>query len=157
MLEEKLLKPTSNKKEYKTEIAKKYTKFLSQYPEIFFDLINGSNFDFAIYDTLDAYDEHAPVDVFNVMRNGKGIDIKPGFAENSDLELALSTKAIEKLIQTNSKVEYAKTLGSYYNFPDEKKGWIDFVLHKRTQILIDMGYGKFAMTAGILEDEYDVI
>jgi len=44
-------------------------------------------------------------------------------------------------------------LGNFYNFPDEKKGWIDFFLNKRTQTLIDMGYGKFAKTAGILEDK----
>jgi len=146
----------ADKNEYKTEIAKKYTTFLSRYPEIFSDLTHGSNFDFAIYDSFDTYDAESPVDVFNVFRNGQGIDIKPGKADNSDIELALSIKAIEKLILTNTKVEYAKLLGSFYNDPDEKKGWIDFTLHKRTQILINMGYGKFAKTAGILEDEDDI-
>jgi len=141
--------------EYKTEIAKKYTIFLSKYPEIFSDLVHGSNFDFAIYDSFDNYDAQSPVEVFNVFRNGQGIDIKPGKADNSDIELALSIKAIEKLIQTNTKIEYAKLLGSFYNNPDERKGWIDFTLHKRTQTLINMGYGKFAKTAGILDDEDD--
>jgi len=138
---------------FKTDIAKRYTAFLSQYPEIFSDLIKGSDFDFAIYDTLDAYDDKNPIDSFNVLRNGHGIDIIPGKAYDPDLELALSTKAVEKLIQTNTKEEYAQLLGSFYNEPDEDNGWIDFILYKRTQTIIDMGYGKFAKTAGILEDE----
>lgn len=138
---------------FKTDIVKKYTTFLSQYPEIFSDLIKGSDFDFAIYDSLDAYNDKAPVDSFNVLRNGHGIDIIPGKAYDPDLELALSTKAVEKLIQTNTKEEYAQLLGSFYNEPDEEDGWIDFILYKRTQTIIELGYGKFAKTAGILEDE----
>ncbi len=156
MLEEELTSQIIDKKAYKTEIARKYTKFLAQYPEIFSDLIFGSDFDFALYDSLEAYDKESPVDIFNVYRNGNGIEIKPGSAIDSDLELALSIDAIEKLIQTNTKEEYAKLLGFFYNNPDEEKGWIDFVLHKRTKTLIDMGYGRFAKTAGILEDYDDI-
>ena len=156
MLEEELSSEIIDISAYKTDIAKRYTTFLSQYPEIFSDLCNGSVFDFWIYDSLESYDDHCPVDVFNVLRNGKGIEIKPGKANDSDLELALSIDAIEKLIQTDTKVEYAQLLGNFYNEPDEEKGWIDFLLYKRTQTLIDMGYGRFAKTAGILEDEDDV-
>jgi len=155
MLEEKLKSQIIDKEVYKTEIAKRYTIFLAQYPEIFSDLIQGSNFDFAIYNSFGAYDDESPVDIFNVLCNGHGIEIKPGNAVNADLELALSIKAIEKLIKTKTKVEYTKLFGYFYNEPDEEKGWIDFVLHKRTQTLIDMGYGRFAKTAGILEDEND--
>ena len=153
MLEEELTSKIVDKEAYKTKIAKKYTTFLSKYPEIFSDLINGSDFDFALYDSLEAYDKRSPVDVFHVNRNGDGIEIKPGRAVDSDLELALSIDAVEKLIQTETKIDYAQLLGSFYNDPDEKKGWIDFILHKRTQTLIDMGYGKFAQTAGILKDD----
>ena len=142
--------------EYKSEIAIKYTKFLSQYPEIFSDLIDGSNFDFAIYDSIETYDKESPVDIFNVLRNGNGIEIKPGRAIDSDLELALSVSAVKKLIQTNTKKEYAQLLGTFYDDPNDQLGWIDFVLHKRTHIIIDMGYGKFAQTAGILKDEDDI-
>ena len=156
MLEEELTSQIIDKKAYKTEITRKYTTFLAQYPEIFSDLIFGSDFDFALYDSLEAYDKESPVDIFNVYRNGNGIEIKPGSAIDSDLELALSIDAIEKLIQTNTKEEYAKLLGFFYNNPDEEKGWIDFVLHKRTKTLIDMGYGRFAKTAGILEDYDDI-
>ncbi len=145
---------------YKTEIAKKYTSFLSQYPEIFSDLVKGSDFDFALYNTLDEYDDQNPIDSFHVLRNKEpgieGIEIIPGKAYDSDLELALSTKAVEKLIKTNTKEAYAQLLGSFYNEPDEKEGWIDFILHKRTQTIIEMGYGRFAKTAGILEDEDQV-
>lgn len=156
MLEEEMTSKIIDKEAYKTKIAKKYTIFLSQYPEIFSDLISGSDFDFALYDSLEAYDKRSPVDIFHVYRNGNGIEIKPGSAVDSDLELALSLYAIEKLIQTETKVEYAQLLGAFYNNPDEKKGWIDFMLHKRTQTLIDMGYGKFAQTAGILKDNDEI-
>ncbi len=156
MLEEELTSQIIDKEAYKTEIAKKYTTFLAQYPEIFSDLILASNFDFALYNSIETYDKESPVDIFNVLRNGNGIEIKPGRAINSDLELALSVSAVKKLIQTKTKVEYANLLGTFYNDPDEEKGWIDFVLHKRTQVLIDMGYGKFAQTAGILKDDDDI-
>lgn len=140
--------------EYKTETTKNYTAFLVQYPEIFSDLVQGSNFDFAIYNSLKSYDNGSPIDIFNVLCNGNGIEIKPGKAEDSDLELALSLDAVEKLIKTKDKEEYVLLLGSFFNDPDEENGWIDFMLHKRTQILLDMGYGKFAQSAGILEDDY---
>jgi hypothetical protein len=153
MTEEELTSQIADEKAYKTEIARKYTKFLSQYPEIFSDLINGSNFDFALYNSIETYDKESPVDIFNVYRNGNGIEIRPGRAIDSDLELALSVSAVKKLIQTKTKVEYAHLLGSFYNNPDEEKGWIDFVLLKRTQTLINMGYGRFAQTAGILKDD----
>ncbi|MBA7532998.1 hypothetical protein ES705_25233 [subsurface metagenome] len=156
MLEEELTSQIIDKKAYKTEIARKYTTFLAQYPEIFSDLIFGSDFDFALYDSFEAYDKRSPVDIFNVYRNGNGIEIKPGRAIDSDLELALSIDAIEKLIQTKTKEEYTKLLGFFYNNPDEEKGWIDFILHKRTKTVIDMGYGRFAKTAGILEDYDDI-
>jgi len=156
MTEEKLTSQIVDEKAYKTEIARKYTKFLSKYPEIFSDLINGSNFDFALYNSIETYDKESPVDIFNVYRNGNGIEIKPGRAVDSDLELALSVDAVKKLIKTKTKVEYAQLLGSFYDNPDEEKGWIDFVLLKRTQTLINMGYGKFAQTAGILKDDDDL-
>ncbi|MFX1321073.1 MAG: hypothetical protein ACFFAQ_05440 [Promethearchaeota archaeon] len=153
MTEEKLTSQIIDEKAYKTEIARKYTKFLAQYPEIFSDLITGSNFDFALYNSVETYDKESPFDIFNVFRNGNGIEIKPGRAVDSDLELALSVDAVKKLIQTKTKLEYAQLLGSFYDNPDEEKGWIDFVLHKRTQTLINMGYGKFAQTAGILKED----
>jgi len=149
MLEDELTSQIIDKEAYKTELAKKYTTFLAQYPEIFLaqypeifsDLIFGSNFDFALYDSIETYDKESPVDIFNVLRNGNGIAIKPGRAVDSDLELALSVTNL---------------LGTFYNDPDEEKGWIDFILHKRTQNIIDMGYGKFAQTAGILKDDDDI-
>lgn len=153
MLEDQLTGEIINKDAYETEIAKNYTLFLSKYPEIFSDLEEGSVFDFAIYESLESYDNESPLEIFNVLRNKKGIEINPGNADNADLELALSVDAIEKLIQTSSKDQYAQLLGSFFNEPDEETGWIDFKLHKRTQILIEMGYGKFAQTAGILEDD----
>ena len=156
MFEDELTSQIIDKEAFKTEIAKKYTTFLAQYPDIFSDLIFGSNFDFALYHSVETYDKESPVDIFNVLRNGNGIEIKPGKAVDSDLELALSVNAVKKLIQTETKMEYAQLLGTFYDDPDDEKGWIDFVLHKRTQTLINMGYGKFAQTAGILKDDDDI-
>ena len=156
MTEDHLTSKLYNQKAFKTELARKYTTFLSQYPEIFSDLVSGSNFDFAIYKSIEEYDAGSPQDIFNVYRNGQGIEIKPGRAIDADLELALSISAVKKLIQTRNKIEYAQLLGTFYNEPDENEGWIDFMLHKRTQLLIDMGYGRFAQTAGILEDDDDI-
>ena len=156
MAEDQLISKLHNQEQFRTKLAKKYTTFLSQYPEIFSDLISGSNFDFALYNTIEEYDARVPQDIFNVYRNGRGIEIKPGRATDGDLELALSVTAVEKLIQTKSKVDYAQLLGKFYNEPDEVIGWIDFMLYKRTQLLIDMGYGKFAQTAGILEEDDDI-
>jgi len=152
MLKENLTSHIVDKKDFKTEIVKKYTFFLSQYPEIFSDLVKGSIFDFAIYNSLESYDNKSPIDSFNVLCNGNGIEIKPGNANDADLELALSVDAVEKLIKTKDKEEYVQLLGSFFNEPDETNGWIDIMLFRRTQILIDMGYGAFAQTAGILCD-----
>ena len=156
MLENEFTSQIIDKEAYKTEIAKNYTTFLAQFPEIFSDLILGSNFDFALYESVETYDKESPVDAFNMLRNGNGIEIKPGKAVDGDLELALSVSAVKKLIQTKTKIEYAQLLGTFYDDPDEEIGWIDFVLHKRTQTLIDMGYGKFAQTAGILKIDDDI-
>ena len=156
MLEDELTSQIIDSEAFKTEIAKKYTTFLAQYPAIFSDLIIGSNFDFALYDSIETYDKESPVDIFNVLRNGIGIEIKPGKAVDSDLELALSVSAVKKLIQTKTHIEYTQLLGTFYDDPDEEKGWIDFVLNKRTQTIIDKGYGKFAQTAGILKDDDDI-
>ena len=75
MLEDELTSQIIDKEAYKTEIAKKYTIFLAQYPEIFSDLISGSIFDFALYDSAETYYKESPVDIFNVLRNGN----LPGF------------------------------------------------------------------------------
>ncbi len=151
MFNEKLISQIKDKKAYKTEIVRNYTEFLSKYPEIFSDLSNGSNFDFAIYDSNKSYKNDSPIEVFNVYRNGQGIEIKPGSAEDSDLQLSLSKYAVEKLIRTKTKDEYSKLLGNFYNHPNVEKEWIDFTLLKRTQIVIEKGYGKFAKTAGLIE------
>jgi hypothetical protein len=156
MLDEELSSKLIDQEHYATEIAQQYTKFLSRYPEIFSDLDEGSVFDFALYETLESYDKGSNMDVFHVLRSQNGIEIKPGNAKGADLELSLSVGAVEKLIKTQNKEDYSQLLGSFYNDPDEENGWIDFTLHKRTQVLIDMGYGRFAQTAGILEEDDEI-
>jgi hypothetical protein len=153
MSEEQIKRILRKHQVYKTELAKKYTTFLSQFPEIFSDLISGFRFDFAIYNSVEEYEARSPMDVFYIQGNGHSIELKPGRATSPDLEFALSKQAVEKLIQTNDKVEYTQLLGYFFNEPDEQKGWVDFILHKRTQTIIDLGYGRFAQTAGILKDD----
>jgi Fe-S oxidoreductase len=132
----------------------KYMAYLMQYPEIFSDLVDGSIMDFTIYEKIeDLENECPPIEAFNVARRLNGIEITGGRADSADLELALSTSAVKKLIECPTKDEYANLFGNFYNEPDEIEGWIDFVLNKRTKTLIKMGYGKFAEAAGILEDE----
>nr|MDO8115258.1 (Fe-S)-binding protein [Candidatus Sigynarchaeota archaeon] len=138
-------------------IGAKYMEYLAKYPEIFSDLVQGSIMDFTIYNTItDMENKCEPVEAFNVSRSEIGISMNIGRADNADLELALSVKAVEKLTRCPTKSEYAQQFGKFYNEPDEIEGWIDFVLNKRTKTLIKMGYGKFAETAGILEDEDQV-
>ncbi|MBD3253489.1 MAG: hypothetical protein GF383_00270, partial [Candidatus Lokiarchaeota archaeon] len=141
----------------KSEICQKYMNYLGKYPEIFSDLVPTSDMNFAIYDSFESFENEKPVDIFHVKRNNEGIEIIWGKADDADLELALSKEAVKKLIQTSTKKEYASLFGNFYNEPDMEKGWIDFLLHKRTKTLIDMGYGKFAEAAGILEDEEDAL
>ncbi len=138
------------------KIGKKYMKFLAKYPDIFSDLVTGSNLDFAIYEKLDDLEEENPLCCFNVLRTENGIELKSGKADDPDLELAVSTEAVNKLVLNETKSDYAQQFGIFYNEPDEDEGWIDFVLHKRTKTLIRMGYGKFAEEAGILEDEDEI-
>ncbi|NVM02233.1 MAG: (Fe-S)-binding protein [Candidatus Helarchaeota archaeon] len=142
--------------ESEIKIGKKYMKFLAQYPDIFSDLVTGSILDFAIYVKLDDLEEERPLCCFNVLRTENGIALKSGKADDPDLELAVSTDAVNKLVLNDTKSDYAKQFGIFYNEPDEEDGWIDFVLHKRTKTLIKMGYGKFAEEAGILEDEDEI-
>ena len=153
MSEEQLKSILSNQQVYKTDLAKKYSTFLSKYPEIFSDLVSGFRFDFAIYNSIEEYEAGSPIDVFFIEGNGHSIELKPGRAPNPDLEFAVSIQAVEKLIQTKDEVEYTQLLGYFFNEPDEQKGWVDFILHKRTQTIIDMGYGRFAQTAGILKED----
>ncbi len=135
-------------------ISGKYMAYLAKYPEIFSDLVQGSVMDFTLYNKIEDLEaERDPIEAFNVLRTEKGIDINPGRADSADLELALSIAAAEKLITCSTKAAYAEQFGKFYNEPDEVKGWIDFILNKRTKTLIKMGYGKFAEAAGILEDE----
>ncbi len=136
-------------------LAETFKNYLNQHPEIFEDLVEGATMDFAIYDSIDAFEnEEKPVSVFNVVRTGNGIKISNGRANAPDMEIAFSEKAVEKLVKSKSRQSYAKLFGTFYNEPTEEE-WIDFQLYKRTRALINMGYGKFAEEAGVLrEDEY---
>ncbi|MEJ2250186.1 MAG: (Fe-S)-binding protein [Candidatus Lokiarchaeota archaeon] len=140
-----------------SEVCQNYMKFLGIYPEIFSDLIPGSDMNFAIYTSFVDFEDEMPLDIFHVKRKDEGIEIISGKADDADLELALSKEAVGKLIKTTTKVDYANLFGNFYNEPDLDEGWIDFLLHKRTKTLIDMGYGKFAEAAGILDEEEDAL
>lgn len=69
------------------------------------------------------------------------------------MELAFSINAVEKLIETDNKDDYLLLFCKFYNEPDEELGWIDFTLYDRIVILIEKGYGKFALKAGLFGGE----
>jgi Fe-S oxidoreductase len=130
-----------------------YPKYLENHPEIFEDLVVDSVLDFARFKSWDSFDKgEKPLVVFHVRRLRDGIEIKPGRAEIADVALNLSPEAVEDLVSSRDREEYAKKFGRFYNEPTETK-WIDFILNKSTKTLIRMGYGKFAREAGILEEE----
>jgi heterodisulfide reductase subunit D len=130
-----------------------FPKYLGNHPEIFEDLIVDSVLDFARFKSWDSFDKgEKPLIVFNVRRLPHGIEIKPGRAEIADVALNLSPEAVEDLVSSQDRDEYARKFGRFYNEPTETK-WIDFILNKSTKTLIRMGYGKFAREAGILEEE----
>ncbi len=139
-----------------SEECKNYMVYLAQYPEIFSDLVTNSVLGFSVYDSFHDMEKVNPLYSFHVLRSEQGIELIPDKAENSDVELTLSSVAVKKLTQTKTKSEYIKLFGYFYNEPDEENGWIDFVLHKRTRTIIEMGYGKFAVEAGVIEDEYGI-
>ncbi|MHA1264983.1 MAG: (Fe-S)-binding protein [Candidatus Helarchaeota archaeon] len=134
-------------------LTQEYINYLSRHPEIFSDLVPGSVLDFTVYSSIDDFDEERPpVGNFHVIRLEDKIELYNGFADNPDLQLALSEGAVRELVNSTSKKEYSHRFGNFYNDPEEEC-WIDFILHKRTKTLIKMGYGKFAEEAGILEEE----
>ncbi len=136
-------------------LTQEYINYLSKTPEIFGDLIPGSVLDFTVYSSIDDFDDELPpTGKFHIIRLESKIEIYSGQADNPDLQLALSEGAVRELVNTNSKKEYSRKFGGFYNDPEEEF-WIDFVLHKRTKTLIKMGYGKFAEEAGILEEDDD--
>ena len=138
------------------ELTQNYITYLSQHPEIFSDLVPGSVLEFTIYDSIDAFeDEKPPTGAFHVVRLENEIEIHPGLADNSDLQLALSEGAVRELVLSKTKKEYSLKFGAFYNDPEEEY-WIDFLLHKRTKTLLKMGYGKFAEEAGILDEDEDL-
>ena len=135
------------------QLAQDYITYLSKNPEIFADLASGSILDFTIYDSIDAFeDEEPPKAAFYVKRSENNMEIHLGLADTPDLQLALSEGAVKELIQSQTKKAYSLKFGAFYNDPEEDH-WIDFILHKRTKTLLNMGYGKFAEEAGILDDE----
>jgi hypothetical protein len=134
------------------ELINKYMNFLTRYPEIFSDLVTGALMNFALYDSIHSFYLEEPLDAFHVLKTNNGIEMYKGASHNSDLELSLSTTAVDKLLKTSNKEEYLKLLGFFYNEPDEKKGWVDFILHKRTVKIINLGYGRFAEKAGIKKE-----
>jgi Fe-S oxidoreductase len=138
------------------QCTQNYITYLGKYPEIFSDLVPGAILDFTIYDSIDSFeDEKPPKGAFYVKRSENSIEIHVGLADTPDLQLALSEGAVKELIQSKDKKAYSLKFGTFYNDPEEEH-WIDFILHKRTKTLLNMGYGKFAEAAGILDQEDDI-
>jgi Fe-S oxidoreductase len=77
------------------------------------------------------------------------IEVRPIRAENPDVVLTFSPKAVEKLTGFESEDEYAAQFGLFFKEPTDDE-WIRFVLRRNIVKLLMKGYRKFAQKAGLL-------
>jgi hypothetical protein len=75
--------------------------------------------------------------------------VNPIRAENPDVELIFSPKAVEELITYKSENDYAARFGLLFKEPTEDQ-WIKFVLRLNIVKLLMKGYRKFAQKAGLI-------
>ncbi len=132
---------TTKKKAKSTEskIKIRFMEYLSDHPKIFEGLKKGAVIDYII-----------DKDRFHVLITGKNkIDVIPHRAENPDVELTFSPKAVEELVSIPSENDYAKQFGLFFKEPTEEK-WIKFNLKMNVVKLLMKGYRKFAQKAGLI-------
>ncbi|MHA1633653.1 MAG: (Fe-S)-binding protein [Candidatus Thorarchaeota archaeon] len=120
-------------------LKKSFMEYLTAHPKIFEGLKKGATID---------YDLEG--DRFHVLVTGKSqIDVNPVRAENPDVELIFSPKAVETLITYKSEDEYATRFGLFFKEPTGDE-WIKFVLRLNIVKLLMKGYRKFAQKAGLI-------
>jgi heterodisulfide reductase subunit D len=116
-----------------------FMEYLRGHPLIFDGLKKGAVIDYDI-----------DGDRFHVLVIDKReIKVSPVRAENPDVELMFSPKAVEKLITYKNEDEYAARFGLFFKEPTDEE-WIKFVLRLNIVKLLMKGYRKFAQKAGLI-------
>jgi len=126
-------------KDVENPLKMQFIEYLSAHPKIFEGLKKGAVIDYDIEG-----------DRFHVLVTGKSeIEVPPIRAENPDVELTFSPKAVEKLVALDSVVDYAKQFGALFKEPTDEE-WIKFNLRLNIVKLLMKGYRKFAQRAGLI-------
>lgn len=133
------VKSRKKKKKEEAPLKRRFMDYLREHPKIFDGLKGGAIIDYEITDSR-----------FHVHVVDKGeIEVNPVRAENPDVELKFSAKAVEKLISFESVDEYAAQFGQFFKEPTEEE-WIKFNLRRNIVKLLMKGYRKFAQKAGLI-------
>ncbi|MHA1390585.1 MAG: (Fe-S)-binding protein, partial [Candidatus Thorarchaeota archaeon] len=120
-------------------LKKSFMEYLRAHPKIFEGLKKGATIDYDIEG-----------DRFHVFVTRKSqIDVNPVRAENPDVELMFSPKAVEELVTFKSEDDYAARFGLLFKEPTDDQ-WIKFVLRLNIVKLLMKGYRKFAQKAGLI-------
>ncbi|MDF1541407.1 MAG: (Fe-S)-binding protein, partial [Candidatus Thorarchaeota archaeon] len=120
-------------------LKKQFMDYLAAHPLIFDGLKKEAVIDYEIGE-----------DRFNVEVVGKGkIEVHPIRAENPDVVLTFSPKAVEVLTSFKKEDDYAAQFGLFFKEPTEDE-WIKFDLRRNIVKLLMKGYRKFAQKAGLI-------
>jgi hypothetical protein len=96
-------------------------------------------------------DYNLEADRFHVLVVDKNeISVNPVRAENQNVELMFSSKAVEKLITFKSEDEYAARFGLFFREPTDEE-WVKFVLGLNIVKLRTKGYRRFTQKAGLIQ------
>lgn len=120
-------------------LKRSFMEYLAAHPKIFDGLKKDAVIDYGIEGER-----------FHVLVTGKDtIQVVPERAENPDVEITFSPKAVTKLVTFNKEDDYARQFGFFFkNATDEE--WIKFNLRLNIVKLVMKGYRRFAQKAGLL-------
>ena len=120
-------------------LKRQFMQYLQKHPLIFDGLKTGAVIDYEVGE------ERFHVEVVDKDR----IEVRPTRAENPDVVLTFSPKAVEKLTSFESEDDYAAQFGLFFKEPTDIE-WIRFVLRRNIVKLLMKGYRKFAQKAGLI-------
>ncbi|MFW9848206.1 MAG: heterodisulfide reductase-related iron-sulfur binding cluster [Candidatus Thorarchaeota archaeon] len=134
------VKDSKKKKESKDNpLKRQFMDYLAEHPLIFEGLKKEAVIDYEI-----------GKERFHVEVVGKNkIEVRPIRAENPDVVLTFSSKAVEKLTTFASEDDYAAQFGLFFKEPTDDE-WIRFDLRRNIVKLLMKGYRKFAQKAGLI-------
>ncbi|MFX1369350.1 MAG: (Fe-S)-binding protein [Promethearchaeota archaeon] len=127
------------REEEEHQMKQPFIQYLAKHPLIFEGLKKGAVIDYEIEGSR-----------FHVEVTGRNkIEVRPIRADNPDVELTFSPKAVEKLITFDSERDYAAQFGLFFKEPTDAE-WIRFNLRLNIVKLLMKGYRKFAQRAGLI-------